>query len=219
MVGITIWKLRKPKAADNEDSRLLIAEGSESGEWTPERVEADTIFTSGDRVRLSIESPRDGYLYVINREQYTDGSSSDPYLIFPTQRNRGGDNSVKAGKVIELPGRSAFRLEPQSANYVGEVLTLLITPQPLAEITPGPGMIKLDKQLISQMETRWRAPVERYEMTDGAGKTYTKGEKEAGVDGARLLTQEDELPQTLFRILSKPGNPLVLLVALKVNKQ
>ena len=143
MVGITIWKLRKPKAADNEDSRLLIAEGNESGEWTPERVEADTVFTSGDRVRLSIESPRNGYLYVINREQYSDGTMSDPYLIFPTQRNRGGDNSVKAGKVIELPGRSAFRLEPQNANYVGEVLTLLITPQPLTEITPGPGMIKL----------------------------------------------------------------------------
>ena len=44
MVGITIWKLRKPKVADSEDSRLLIAEGSENGEWTPERVEADTIF-------------------------------------------------------------------------------------------------------------------------------------------------------------------------------
>jgi hypothetical protein len=32
-------------------------------EWTPERVEADTAFAEGERIRLSIESPRDGYLY------------------------------------------------------------------------------------------------------------------------------------------------------------
>jgi hypothetical protein len=43
-------------------------------EWTPQRIEADTPLKVGERVRLSIESPRTGYLYVIDREQYADGS-------------------------------------------------------------------------------------------------------------------------------------------------
>src|SRR6516162_10063382 len=97
MIGLTIWRLRPPRAADNREARLLLEEvSSKEVEWTPERVEADTIFASGERVRLGIESPRDGYLYVIDREQYTDGAVSDPYLIFPSLFNRDGANSVAA---------------------------------------------------------------------------------------------------------------------------
>ena len=49
-----------------------------------QRIDPDnTPLRDGDRMRLSIEAPWDGYLYVLNREQYADGSTSDPYLIFP----------------------------------------------------------------------------------------------------------------------------------------
>ena len=52
---------RRPTAAM---SRLLVQETenqrTETVEWTPERVEAETPFAAGDRVRLSIESPRAG---------------------------------------------------------------------------------------------------------------------------------------------------------------
>src|SRR5262245_27152118 len=67
MIGLTIWRLRESRGADSKDSRLLLEdESSKETEWTPERVEADTVFAAGDRVRLGIESPRDGYLYVID---------------------------------------------------------------------------------------------------------------------------------------------------------
>ena len=115
-------------ASDGGDARLLVQETedqrTESVEWTPERVETGTTFSVGERVRLSIESPRAGYLYVIDREQYADGSTSDPYLIFPTLRIRGGNNSVRAGKVIELPDRNAFKLTPLCSDYEGERLTI-----------------------------------------------------------------------------------------------
>ena len=216
IVGVTIWKLRRTESKDSQDSRLLLTEGDEKSEWTPERTESETIFAVRDRVRLSIESPRDGYLYVIDRESYLDGTTSAPYLIFPTLRNRGGDNAVKAGKVIDLP-RTAFRLEPTKPEYRGEILTVIISPKPLDEIKAGPGMIELDKTLVAQLEEKWKAPVERYEMNGSVGKILTKAEKEAGEDGSRLLTQEDELPQTLFRVLAKPGNPILITVPLKVN--
>jgi hypothetical protein len=219
MLGVTIWKLRPATSSDKQDSRLLLQEEDkdQNVEWTPERVEAETPFSTGDRVRLSIESPRDGYLYVIDREQYTDGTNSDPYLIFPTLRIRGGNNSVGAGKVIELPDRRAFLLKPMRPDYKGELLTLLVTSSPITEITVGPRIQKLDAAMVEQWEHQWSTSTERFEMVGGVGKTYTKAEKEAGTEG-RLLTQEDELPQTLFRVLAKPGSPLFVAVPLKINK-
>ncbi len=214
MVGVTVWRLRATKAADAQESRLLV----EDDEWTLERVESETVFAPGDRVRLSIESPRNGYLYVIDREQYADGTLSDPYLIYPTLRNRNGDNSVKAGKVIELPGKSAFRLSPLRENYAGEVLTVIVTEQPLADVTIGERMIKLDPALVARREKQWNAAIERFELIGGAGKTYTKAEREAGQEGSRVLTQEDELPQTLYRVVAARGAPLLINVPLRIKK-
>jgi hypothetical protein len=220
MIGITIWRLRPSKQVDSQESRLLLDddEGAAQVEWTLERVESETKFAAGDRVRLGIESPRNGYLYVIDREQYADGSSSDPYLIFPTLRNRNGDNSVSAGKVIELPARSAFRLKPMRQDYAGETLTVMVAPQPLTEVTVGPRIVKLDRAMVDGWEKQWGAMVERFELIDGAGKPYSKAEKEAGREGARILTQEDEMPQTLYRIIAKPGQPLLVTVQLRIKR-
>ena len=219
-IGITVWRLRPAASSDNQDSRLLLQEEDKekSGniEWLPERVEADTPFAPGDRVRLSIESPRTGYLYVIDREEYNDGTLSEPYLIYPTLRNRGGNNSVSAGKVIELPENSAFKLTPMRADYRGERLTLLVTSEPIGEITVAPRYQKLDNSLVEQWEKKWSATAERFEMVGGAGKPYTRTEKEAGA--GRLLTQEDDLPQTLFRVVASPGAALLISVPLKINK-
>jgi len=39
VVGVTIWRLRPSTAADDEEVRQLVYE---QGEWTPERISADT---------------------------------------------------------------------------------------------------------------------------------------------------------------------------------
>jgi hypothetical protein len=54
-------------------------------------------------------------------------------------------------------------------------------------------------------------------MVGGAGTAYTRAEKEAGAQG-RLLTQEDELPQTLFRVVATPGSPLLVSVPLQIAR-
>jgi hypothetical protein len=220
MLGVTIWRLRPSTAADAQDARLLLEEDkqkSSSTEFTPERVEVETTFGPGDRVRLSIESPRAGYLYVIDREQYADGSVSDPYLIFPTLRNRGGNNAVSAGQVVELPQNNVFKLTPMRDDYKGEIITLLVTGEPLLEITAGPGIQKLDSRMVAQWEKQWSAAAERFELVGGAGKSYTRVEKEAGSQG-RILTQEDDLPQTLYRVIAKPGNPILVSLLLKISR-
>jgi hypothetical protein len=222
MIGLTIWRLRAPRAEDNKESRLLLVdESNKKGEWTPERVEADTVFGPDDRVRLSIESPRDGYLYVIDREQYTDGTASAPYLIFPSLDIRNGANSVAAGKLIELPNdNTSFKLEPHPPNpkYAGEQLTILVTPEPLKNIEPGSGPVKLDPKTVAQWESQWAGAAERFELIGGAGKIYTKAEKEAGQDGSRALTQNDAMPQTLYHVDVKQGAPLLVKVPLRTGK-
>jgi hypothetical protein len=219
VIGLTIWRLRASRATDNKDARLLLEDDSnKEAEWTPERVEADTVFAAGDRVKLGIESPRSGYLYVIDREQYTDGTVSDPYLIFPTTRNRDGANSVAAGKLIELPERSSFRLKPMRSDYAGEVLILIVSAEPLKDVQPGSGATKLDPGAVARWESQWAGSVERFELVGGAGKAYTKAEKEAGQESARILTQDDAMPQTLYQISVKPGAPLLVTVPLRIGK-
>src|SRR5205814_852089 len=81
------------------------------------------------------EAPRGGYLYVIDREQYADGSSSAPYLIYPNFQNRAGDNAVAPGRLIEIPDRHAepnhFVIRPSRGDQTGELLALLVTTEPL----------------------------------------------------------------------------------------
>lgn len=220
VVGITIWKLRRAQAADTQESRILLeaTDGGEAGEFTLERVESEMPFAAGDRVKLGIESPRDGYLYVIDREVYTDGTMSDPYLIFPTTRNRNGNNAVSAGRLIELPGASPFRLSPMQKNYAGEMLTLLVTPKPIEEITIGPRLQKLDRAMVERWEKEWAAVADRFELIGGAGQTLSRAEKEAATEDARVLTQSDDLPQTLYRVNAKAGAPLLVKVPLKIGK-
>jgi hypothetical protein len=220
LVGLTIWRLR-PSTARDTGERVL-EHTSKSGqvvEWTPERIEVDTLFSIGDRVRLSIETPRMGYLYVINREQYADGTLGDPYLIFPTTRTRSGDNTVKAGRLIEVPAQddipNYFTLKPSRPDQVAEVLTMLVTPKPLENLSIGREPLKLSKEQIANWEKTWGAPVERFELVGGAGKKWTKEEKAAGADATRLLTQEEPAPQTVYRVAAKPGDPLLVTVQLR----
>jgi hypothetical protein len=225
-VGITVWRLRPSKATD--EARILVhKKGSkEPTEWTPERVEAETPLEAGQRVRLSIEVPRTGFLYVIDREQYADGTTSDPYLVFPVKSVRGGDNTVTAGRVIEIPSQeddpSFFTLERlprgNQPDQVGEVLTVLVTPEPLATLPIADEPLKLSREQVASWEQKWGARTERIELVGGAGKAYTKAEQAAGADPKQRLTQDDPLPQTIYHVAAKPGDPLLVTVPLRIGK-
>ncbi|MEK7833495.1 MAG: DUF4384 domain-containing protein, partial [Acidobacteriota bacterium] len=192
-IGLTVWRLRPAKA--NDSVRMIVQQGQDASEWTPERVSADTILRQNDRIRLSFEAPQNGYLYIIDREQFADGSYGQPELIFPTTRARGGDNRVAAGHIVELPGQddqpNFFTMKPRRADVRTESLTVIVTQQPLEGITIGEKPLVLTAEQLAKWEQIWGARVERFEMADGAGKAWTKAEKEAGANATRQLTQED----------------------------
>ena len=76
---------------------------------------------------------------------------------------------------------------------------------------------RLEPSLVAQWETQWAAAAERLELVGGAGQAYTGPERAAAAQG-RLLTQADELPQTLYRVLSSPGSPALISLTLKIAK-
>ena len=219
-IGLTVWRLRKSISSDGA-ARIL--EQEEAAEWTPIRVEASTPLAAGDRVRLSIESSREGYLYVIDREQYEDGSLGQPLLIFPTMRTRGGDNRVKPGRLIDIPAQddrpSFFRLKTIRAEHVAELITILVTREPIVGLSIGPERLILSKELMANWENSWSRKSEHFELEGGQGKTWTKEEQLAAVDATRELTQEDAPPQSVFRIANAPGTSIMVSVPLRILRK
>jgi hypothetical protein len=225
LLGVTLWRLRPPRPADDPNSRLLILEDQNAGsqaELVPERVDVETPLLRGDRVRLTVEVPRTGYLYVIDREQYVDGTTSAPYLIYPNFRTRTGDNAVAAGRVIEIPDQrdtpNHFTIRPSRPDQVSEVLTMLITPEPLTGIDTRQRTVKLAEEQFKDWEKKYGVQAERFELSGGAGGAYSGAEKKAGAGGQARLTQDDPMPQTLYRVPASEGKAILLHVPVKIRK-
>jgi hypothetical protein len=219
-LGLTVWRLRPARA--NDEVRMIVQQGEGELEWTPERVATDAPLRLGERIRFSFESPREGYLYVIDRERYANGSFGEPTLIFPTTRTRGGDNRVAPGRIVEIPAQedrpNYMWLKPTRLDLVGENLLVLVTPQPLEGITIGDKPLPLSEEQVTKWEKSWGAAVEKFEMAGGAGKTWTRAEKEAGADATRALTQEDPGPQTIYRTAAKSDQPILIKVGLRYGR-
>ena len=214
VLGVTIWQLRPSRPADRGE-RILIHSGPESTQWVPVRVPANSPLTEGSLVRLSIEPARTGYLYVIDREQYTNGSFGEPMLIFPTLKIRNGDNAVNKSQLIEVPDRRddipCFRLERSRPDHIGESLTVLIMPQPFAGLTISDEPLKLDEAQVIEWEKRWGKQTGQLELSNSVGRSWTKEEKEAGADATRVLKAGDPVPQTVFYSPdAKSGDPLLV---------
>ena len=220
-LGLTIWRLRPSSMAEGA-ARIIVHHDGETEEWTPERIESNTPLRIGERIRFSFESPQSGYLYVIDREQYAGGSMSDPLLIFPTTRTREGNNRVEPGQITEIPSQNDrpnyFTLRRTRLDQRGELLTVIVTPQPIEGITITEKPLAISSQQVAQWENQWAALTEKFEMAGGSGKTWTQAEQEAGANGTRQLTQDDPGPQTIYRVAVKPGSPLLVNVGLRYGR-
>jgi hypothetical protein len=221
VVGVTVWQLREPTRSDTGE-RLLTHEGGEAEEWIPSRVAADTRFVEGDRVRLSIEAARGGYLYVIDREQFSGGKSGDAYLIFPTTATRGGDNRVTAGRVVEIPAQDDappyFRLRRSRPDQTAEVLNIVVSSKPLEGLTITDQPARVAAAQLAVWERAWGGSIGRLEMPAGVGQTWTKVEKDAGSDRQRSLRQDEPRPQTIFYgANSKADEPLMVKLTLRYD--
>jgi hypothetical protein len=85
--------------------RYSITKRLASGQFS--EVDPDTVFRSGDRIRLTVESNSTGYLYIVLR-----GSSGKWNLLFPNAEIMGGKNIVEGGNRYEIPlGTASFQFD------------------------------------------------------------------------------------------------------------
>ena len=193
-VGVTLWKVER------------VNDGRSTAE-VARRVEAGTQFHEGDLLRLSIESPRTGYLYVVDRDWLTDGSSGETKLIFPL---RGDDNRLEAGKLIDIPAEhdSPFKTTPKP-NQAGEMLTIIVTKTPLL-LPLSTHELPVPNPQLAEWERKWSGMTERFEMIDGVGQARTNEERQAASPrGTRQLTRDDPSPQTIYFLTPRSGDGLL----------
>jgi hypothetical protein len=216
-LGITIWRLR-PVDSSDAGGRALIREKGKSG-WVPERVEGETMFREGDHVRISVESPSAGYLYVVDRDLFSDGTTGGAMLIYPWSAT---DNQMHPGRLVDIPAQeddpSYFTARLTSAKQVGELLTVIVTSSPLdLPIADKPFQIATGQ--MRTWEKLWGGEAERFEMEGGAGEAWTLQEQQAAAKkGTRQLTRDDPAPQTIYRVSSSDSKAMLVNVRLRYGK-
>jgi len=220
LVGVTIWSLREPESSDDPSASIRSLSGGE--QWTPIRVEADTPLSEGEKIRVSFEAVRTGYLYVIDREQYADGTFGPPSLIFPTLQTHNGNNEVSPGRLIEIPALDDdppyFTMQANRPDQVAELLTVIVAPEPLPGVKIGLEPLPVSPVQVRAWEQQWGVQVKRLEARGQAGKPYTKAEKEAGLERTRLLAHEEPLPQTMYHLDAMPSAPLLFSIPLRIAR-
>jgi hypothetical protein len=213
--------MRPSEPSDQPEVRSLIHEENESRQWTPERVSIDTPLHEGQKVRISIETARAGYLYVIDCDEYADGSKSDSYLIFPTLRTSRGNNRAIAGKVVEIPAPDDnppyFAVKRSRPDQTNETLIILIRPKPIENLQISRDRLSLTLEQVAMWKKESKTASYRLEAPAQVGKPYTLAEKTAG-SSDKKLTQDDPLPQTLYYAPAKPGEPLAVELPLQISK-
>lgn len=227
LLGFTVWK-RRP-ATETDVAKELVEEQAggkvQNSEYTLERMGLDVPLAIGEKIRLSIESlSHSGYLYVVDRELYSDGSYSNPKLIYPTLRSKNRNSPIGAGDLIFIP-ETSFTVKPNQSEkkQVAEVLTIIVSPKILIdESMLQTKAIDLPINQFMSWFKQWEVNTTLFEQEEGVGQTITLVEQTAGQDFAKglveepaTLTQDDPLPQAVFRSKIKRGNPVLVNVSLK----
>lgn len=227
MLGLTVWKMRPASEKDEVKELMEEAAGCKvtQPEYTWARNESETPLEVCDLIRLSVESlSHSGYLYVVDRELYGDGTYGAPKLVYPTLLSAGASNPISPGDSIFVPESGAkFRVkaEQNEKTQVAEVLTVIISPKQLFERSAlKTKAINLPPQQFADWLKRWEVETVLLEQEDGAGEPITQIEQTAseaakGLTEESSLSQTDPAPQSIFRALIKKGDPFLVNVFLK----
>lgn len=224
--GFTIWRLRDASETD-KGKGFVEVDTSTGHRVVAERLNSDDSYKVGELIRMGIEPlTHEGYLYVIEREKYADGTTGTPNLVYPTLQYRQGDNYVKPGVLTFIPPPPvAFRIDVTSdRKQVAEELIIVISPKPLID----PSLLRAGQITIPESQTAkwikdWQTDATQVDQVDSVGTLMTNEEHAAGVNQTKgltavVLSQTDPLPQTMIEMKIKPGDPIVTSVTLPIKQ-
>ena len=217
MIGLTLWAFRPSTDKDPPHARMLQESRTDKSEmpaiaWTPVRVTSNARLREGSKVRLGIESSRDGFAYVLDRELHGDQRTGLPQLIFPTLRTRGPGNRVIRGCRLELPVLGApvisWDLNGNQPDYSGELLTIIISPKSIPELEDHDAPIALPDSLVSEWERDWGAGA-HIVFNGPGGALPTPAEAQARAGCSYLLTSGDVAPTTIYSVPARGSKPML----------
>jgi hypothetical protein len=220
MLGVTAWILHESIPADR--TRALVHETSAGPvHYTPERLGADAQLSEGDRIRISIEPGRPGFLYVISRETYSDGSHGDPSIIFPTAQIRGGRNDVRPGAPVEIPEfdnpTPFFTLRRGRPDETGEQVFVLLSPRAIPEIRVASGAQPISAGMLEGWIRKWGGKARMLDAPALKGAPLSQAERNAAAQSTRL-TSADPVPQLLFRTSGEGEDTLLAEYTLRIRQ-
>lgn len=227
-MGVTIWRL-SPNECPIQNCPLPKAAANSKGLVdTATRVEENVPLNNGERVRLGIESlSHSGYIYIIDREQFADGSLGEGYLIFPTGKIDQGKNWARPGLQIHLPragGCFCVKSRDPQKVLVADILTVIISPTPI--LSPGEigaDAIPMPAKMSAYLSRADKERVFRGMLRGGAGLTQSIAEQKAGTKGLfdtePVLTRSDLPPQSLYQSAVPIGTAGVFNFSLQYNSR
>jgi hypothetical protein len=181
----------------------------------PERIDFSKPLHVGDRIRIGIEVPARGYLYVIDRERYRDRTFGDPVLVFPALKLNQAQNHVEPGQLIDIPPEDSsvksLRLTKSREDHIGEDLIFVVSPQPLREVTAAAGEQTLPSSLVNEWDREWGTESLRLNQESSHPETWTVAEKNAAGPGSpERLTQTDPMPAVIMSIPRNGDRPFLV---------
>lgn len=222
-IGFTMWRV-KSDAAENESKGIVEVDLQKS-----ERAEIEPTLHVGETFRLGVEPlSHNGFLYIVNREKFADGSYGTPTLLFPTLSSRGGNNFVRAGVLSFLPAYGkVFKIAPaEEKKQIAEELIIIVSPKLLIDPqTLRPSAISLAPAQIGEWLALWQVEdFQAMELVDGAKEFMTAAEEFAWreqskkiVEVTPTLTQTDAPPHIVYQMKIKRGTPALIIVTLPIK--
>lgn len=82
--------------------RYSVSKRDSDGQYR--EVDPDTVFHSGDKIRLNVEANDSAYLYIVMK-----GSSGKWLPLFPSRQISGGNNRIEKGRQYQIPSEAEGR--------------------------------------------------------------------------------------------------------------
>lgn len=190
------------------------------------RTDPAREFHNGDRVRISLETSTDSYLYVFHTE-----NDGPPEMIFPDARLDAGDNFIEAHVPSEIPSSQEQNENLRWFSFYGQPATehvyIVLAREPLPLVPVGDALVNYCQS--NKARCPWHPPTEIWAqlLRDANGrvlvnkaKTYgqaqTAGEREATTRGFGL-DQSAPAP-SVIRMNASSNSPWLVTALELVHK-
>ncbi|MBI1354728.1 MAG: DUF4384 domain-containing protein [Acidobacteria bacterium] len=184
----------------------------QTSKYEADEVDVDTVFHSGDRIKIQLESSDMAYLYILAK-----GSSGRWRVLFPSAEIAGGAHQVRPDEQYMVPPRGWFAFDDQageekvfvmlSRSKVNDLETLIGQLRdgaaPAKAVQPQPAAPKSDAPMVLAMH-----------MAGARDLVFEKvDDSDAGADSDRRPAGHEARAEKAAYVVTKSGGPDSRVVA------